>query len=1548
MTAVSEGALRLLLQFVRTQEADDAYAFRFAPQDYILLTADGGSPTARFDWSPELLADLQALRQPGVDPALVQRVGEKLRRFVKDAGWLQHEAAIVQALAAGRAVVLTIRSSAAELYALPWELLSLQSGQRLGELSGLLLRFEWPESSTAPEPSLSEGGRILLAWSAAGGAVPAAAHVSAISRACEAGFHAFEPERDVLPHASLDRLVQRLAAAEASGQPIAVLHLLCHGSDAGATFGLVLDGAQAAAVVDAAQLRQQLAPFAKMVRLVVLSACNAGSAGTIGNHLGSIAQALHRVGFASVVASRFPLAAASSVALTETLYQGLLGGPQSLESAFVAARQRLLRQATSESATHRSLDWASLQLYARQADGEDSRPVIFRPFRGLLAFQPEHSRFYFGRDREIGELLAKQQALAAAGQPRFLVVAGASGSGKSSLVLAGLVPRLLAEEPALRWRRLRPGSDPEQALAQALAELPAGEGGPALLVVDQFEELFTHGGQAAVRTAFAERLWALAAAPQMRVVITLRVDFLGRCGELRLDRGGLTLEQVAYDEAHRLFVSQLGPQQVRASIVEPVRKVGLELEAGLADRMLAEVGLEPGTLPLLEDVLDVLWQRRRGRTLTQASYDEIGGVFGALQRRAEALIDKLSAAQLAMARRLLTSLVAVADSTAQDTRLRVPLAELVQSCAEGDTPRFEQLLAELVAARLLVQGGAGAEAAAQVELAHETLIRKWSRLRGWLDEDRGGLALHRRVKEATRQWEAHGRDEGLLFRGGLLAQAREWRKNWERRLADDERRFLDASEALRLRLEQDEAARREKERQRARQSRIAAVVLALLLLLAVGAGVRAYRESQQSRNGLMISVALALKDDPTSAALVLREAALRDSTLWRQWAIRMLDAGPARDAWPASAACEALLAVSPDGSQLVCGGTGGTVLVRSDGSGKPVNLGGSRSEIRAAVFSPDGLSVITGSKDGTIQRVPLDGSPALRLFPENHTSVGCLAVSTNGKRLFAAVSGDENLGLVGSSDGSPAQVVLRDHESSIDTAVFSSDGQKVAIAYGFPGLTARVYRSDGQGQPLVLSGHQAAVVAVAFDPAGSRLITGSADSSARVYKLDGSGGFVNVAGHTDEVVAVAFSPDGKQVATASRDETLRITGADDGLLRRVFVGQRNLATVAFAADGKSVLSASSDGAVRRWSFDPILASRLLSQNERVSCSALVFIADGKVLCGGSVQREVRLYDLDAGRSSERLAPPFGGTSQVTLSADGRYLAIATLDHNILVQQRGSAAPPIAIKGPQDIRQIVLSTDGRKVLVGTGEPVALLYDTAGGGAAQKLGGHEGEVTAVALRPDGNQAATGSRSGLVRLWRSNDATPPRVLSGHGGPITALAFSPDGSVLLSAAEDRTVRLWRLDGNHAPALLTARAGLVTVLAFSSDGRRIAIGSTDDRSGSPIAIDGRFSTVRVLDIDGGSEPLMLKGHSDDITAIAFSPSGERLVTSSVNEEVRGWLIGSPSLHEALWQATDACLPEARRRELLLESEAAARSGWERCQHEVQRRRGSVRKATEP
>jgi HPt (histidine-containing phosphotransfer) domain-containing protein len=402
--------LTLTLDLSRASNAGNPYDFVFAPQCYRLHGRGGGVKECTFPWNQAVLDDLAAVRMPGRDPVVIQRIGVLLRDFLAPTRWPVLEAELCDAVDHGRQVVVAIRAAAAELYALPWELLTIEStGQHIGELPEVLVRYEWPDTRTRRPagPQTPDRNRFLLAWS---GHVPADEHRAAVHDACEAGGIAFDAGRDVLPHASCGGLSRALAAAAGHGRPVGILHLLCHGAAAGSTFGLALDGDEpgdARAVVDAGRLRQILAPHAATLRLVVLAACDSGNAGDFGNQIGSVAQELHRVGIATVIASRFPLSASGSVRLAKRLYETLVVDRSTVEHAFLAARRDLAEDAAQ-------LDWASLQLYAR-ADGnanDAAEPAGLDPLRSPEAReQLSQFRALFGGTRRQIALLGRYKAL---------------------------------------------------------------------------------------------------------------------------------------------------------------------------------------------------------------------------------------------------------------------------------------------------------------------------------------------------------------------------------------------------------------------------------------------------------------------------------------------------------------------------------------------------------------------------------------------------------------------------------------------------------------------------------------------------------------------------------------------------------------------------------------------------------------------------------------------------------------------------------------------------------------------------------------------------------------------------------------------------------------------------------------------------------------------------------------------------------------------------------------------------------------------------------
>ena len=1491
MARAGSTPIEVVLEMTRVERPADPFAFRFEPQAYTLRTDGGGRTEFRVAWSAELLADLAAVRAPGRDPALLQRVGELLRGYLQGFDWPGLSRALADADAAGRSIRIAIRANAAELYALPWELLALPSGQLLGRLPHAWLRYEWPDTTTCPEGQgpRGEGGRILVAWSAAGGAVPADRHLAAIREACVRGHPHGERGLASLAHASAAGLVAALTAGEQAGEPFAVLHLLCHGAAAGPGFGLALDGDGGPVILDAGTLRDLLARFAGRLRLVVIAACDGGNVGAAGNHLGSVAQTLHRAGLSAVIAARYPLSVAGSVVLTRVLYEFMLPATASIERSFAAARAALVLRPAE-------LDWAALQLHAR-ADDCGEAAVVYRPFRGLFAFTAAHGRFFHGRAAERAAIVERLAAQVRSGRPRLLVVAGASGSGKSSVVLAGTVLDLTemtdALDPALRhaapWqvRVVRPGSAPLAALAQALDGRAPGR--PLLLVVDQFEELFTHAADAGARQAFARRLWAAAGEPGgVHCVVTLRVDFIGRCGELVLDDAGLRLDRVAYDEQHRVFVAQMTAAQLREAIVGPSARVGLHLQDGLVERLLGELGDEPGALPVLQYTLDLLWQRRTGRTLTIAAYEALGGVSGALQGQADRLVDALPGDALAQAQRLLTRLVGVHDDAAAATRRRLPLV----APAGPAGPAFARALSELVAARLLVV--AEVEGHATVEVAHEALIRKWPRLRRWVRED------HEKLGELAKleQWVAAHREHGVLLSGAQLGYAEEVERRYPDDLDPAARALLAASRGRRAR------------EQRRRTLGLAALAgLALAFAALSGWAIDRARVAEVERRNAATSEAAA-RDAAAVAGSRRLSGLVTDAP--HRWTLDLL------------LAIEAARIVDERGLDIPA--DVGVTLTRLVDRGWPSQRLVGQS---APFFNPDGGRLITSDAAHglTIWAVTGAGPPTP---VRTESGVEAARISPDGRWLVGA--GLRGAGLrLWRLDGDAAPVVHAGR-GDLPQRPFSPDGGSLLVLdrrYDEIGAnvatTARVLRTADAATTLELAGHSDTVSDAAFSPDGRWLATASIDATVRLLAADG-GGQARVLRRDAPVNQIAFSRDGARLLAHGGALVDVWSVAGDAHHRRAFASW--IAACRWRPDGTSVVVALGVGAPRVWRVDAEAEPTELKFPEGKSATDVAYSADGRWIVAAGQDGAVRIYDADLqGAPVRTLVGHEGYVGSAAFSPDGGAVVTAAQDRSLRLW-------PLHAREPWDVMEArpkiwALSPDGARLARGVMMDSQLtleVWPTHGAAAPIAVLPPVDLHSEFAFSPDGSLLAIAGRDGSLVTWRTDGTGARADFPGHRGAVYSVGFSADGRRMISASADRTVRIWPLDRVGAPVVLVGHAGAVDGAAFLADGRRVVSRSVTDETirvwpadgaGEPVIVhgfaigqdgaispDGRLlAVVRGADdeqvvvhrTDGADEPLVLVGHSARLLDAAFSPDGQTLVTGAMDGTARVWsLTGEP------------------------------------------------------
>jgi DNA-binding SARP family transcriptional activator/class 3 adenylate cyclase/WD40 repeat protein/energy-coupling factor transporter ATP-binding protein EcfA2 len=474
----------------------------------------------------------------------------------------------------------------------------------------------------------------------------------------------------------------------------------------------------------------------------------------------------------------------------------------------------------------RLLEQRRAQLAGREAQLQASAVAALGacPYKGLARFEEADAANFFGRERLVAELVARLT------ESRLLAVVGPSGSGKSSLVRAGLLPALAvgALPGGQRWRSaiLSPGRHPTQALAHVLDGADDSATGPRVIFVDQFEETFTAGADRREQNEFITRLLDLVDRPDTALVLAVRADHLGRCATYPKFADRLTGNDV--------LVGPMRDAELRRTVELPAQRAGLEVEAGMVEVIVADVAGRAGALPLLSTALAETWERREGRSLTLAGYRAAGGVNGALARMAEDAYAALPAGVRAAVRRLLLRLCDAGEEGDLSLRRRVPVAEV----ADEDDADARAALETLADHRLLTIDGD------RVEVAHEALLREWPRLHTWLDEDVEGRRLHRRLHDAARSWEAADNDPSELYRGTRLGAATEWAASHDDELTHTERAFLGAS---RGQSEQELADAQRHASARARSNRRLRTLLVgvgVLLLVAVVAGLLAVREGR--------------------------------------------------------------------------------------------------------------------------------------------------------------------------------------------------------------------------------------------------------------------------------------------------------------------------------------------------------------------------------------------------------------------------------------------------------------------------------------------------------------------------------------------------------------------------------------------------------------------------------------------------------------------------------------------------------------------------------
>lgn len=1110
---------------------------------------------------------------------------------------------------------------------------------------------------------------------------------------------------------------------------------------------------------------------------------------------------------------------------------------------------------------------------------EDAPALGLCPYKGLNYFDEADADLFVGRELLTAKLVERVLSLASkqqSAEERFLAIVGASGSGKSSLIRAGLVPALRWNQASTDWQIhiLTPTAHPLESLALSLTaetdsvtaaatlmddfareprslqifvkrKLGLENGSRLLLVVDQFEELFALCRSEEERTAFINNLLAAVSETDGAVilVITLRADFYAHCASYPDLREALA--------QHQEYIGAMTNEELQRAIEEPAQRGRWEFEPGLVDMLLHDVGHEPGALPLLSHALLETWQRRRGRTMTLSGYASSGGVRGAIAETAETVFtDHFTREQQSIARRIFLRLTELSDETSTaDTRRRATFNELILKPEEAATTHA--VLKALADARLITTSEDAAE------VAHEALIREWPTLRSWLEENREGLRLHRHLTEAAQEWLDMNREPDLLYRGARLAQAREWASLHVSELNELEKEFLQAS------IESNERGLAEREAQRQRE----------LDLQRQRAEEQSHAAKQLRHRAMWLTSALIIAGVLALAALVFGQRAQQEARLS---ASREL-----------AAAAISNLEVDPERSILLALQSVSTAhtLEAEDALHKAVFASRAQLTIKAhdavigrVTFSPDGSRLASVSQDGVAKIWDvITGEELFALRGHKTGGVNSVAFSPDGKRL-ATVGDDKTIRVWDATTGQEL-LTLSGHTDFVVDVVFSPDGKYLASAS--VDQTAMIWDAEDGRKLFTLRGHMDAIVHVFFSQADNHLMTSSFDGTVKVWDVKTGKELLTLSG-----LGMAFSSDGTRVATTEDGAMVKISDITTGQQLFTLRGHTNsLTSAAFSRDGKLIATTSLDKKAILW--DAITGRELFTlAGHAEAVESVAFSPDTMRLATGDGEGTIKIWDLTPSREVFTIFHPVGNTSWFALNPDGGSL-VMTGESDVLpevwkipqiepVEAADSPRKLLTLEGHQGpVRGLTYSRDGSLIASGSFDGTAKVWDVKTGEELDTFAGHKGDVLWVAFSPDGTRLVSAGEDKTIRIWEVKTGKELFVLKRHHLGVLIAVFSPDGTRFATGADDGSAKIWDTASGKEIFSLT-HPGTVFGVAFSPDGRRLATASNTE-------------IVKVWDALSGKELFHFSGHTSSIVSIAFSPDGKRLATASRDGTAKLW-----------------------------------------------------------